>query len=274
MQLLLQSPLPFEEDRLWIEAIQPWLSKNGIRDAALNITHYVATEMLNNVRDHSESKQVEVWAELSPSNFILHVIDTGVGLFQRLASGLGLANPREAVIEICKGKRTTDPAHHTGQGIFFSSKVCEWFSVETNGFGVKFVGSASAVLEFPNRANQVGTTIKFCVSRNPQRTLRDVFDEYCPQPEINFSRTIIGLRLMSEADGSLVSRSQGRRLMAGLDKFEDVTLDFDGVASIGQGFADEVFRVWRNDHPSIALRATHANAEVGKMLRHVGVVAS
>ena len=77
---------------------------------------------------------------------------------------------------------------------------------------------------------------------------------------------------MDEADGSLVSRSQGRRLMAGLEKFQDVVLDFAGVAGIGQGFADEVFRVWRIDHPAVSLRPINANVEVSATLRHVGYV--
>lgn len=92
--------------------------------------------------------------------------------------------------------------------------------------------------------------------------------------EDDFSKTIVALRLMFEADGSLVSRSQGRRLMAGLEQFEDVTLDFTGVTAIGQGFADEIFRVWRNAHMAIRLRPDNANAAVSTMLRHAGVVTS
>lgn len=45
-----------------------------------------------------------------------------------------------------------------------------------------------------------------------------------------------------------VSRSEARRLMHGLKKFKKVTLDFRGVKGVGQGFADEVFRVWPAAH--------------------------
>jgi len=36
----------------------------------------------------------------------------------------------------------------------------------------------------------------------------------------------------------------------GLEKFEMVVLDFKGVQMVGQGFADEVFRVWQKNWPS------------------------
>jgi hypothetical protein len=271
METIARSSLPFEEDRLWIESIRPWLNARSIQGNSLDIAHYVSTEMLNNVRDHSGSASVEVFGAVNPNEFILSVKDSGIGIFQRLATGLGLAEPREAVSEISKGKRTTDPVHHTGQGIFFSSKVCERFLIEANGFGVSFKqGGGPELLLFPNKPDNAGTTVTFTIMRSAHRTLRQVFDEFCPQPDIEFTKTVIGVHLMDKADGSLISRSQGRRLMAGLEKFRDIVLDFESVASIGQGFADEVFRVWHNAHPSISLRTINANVEVSAMLKQVG----
>lgn len=50
-----------------------------------------------------------------------------------------------------------------------------------------------------------------------------------------------------------MSRSQARRLVSGLERFREVVLDFRGVELVGQGFADEVFRVWAKQHPESAL---------------------
>lgn len=271
MHTICEVRLPFEEDRIWIESVRPWLAERDVDGEALKIANYVMTEMLNNVRDHSGSNSVAVSGDANPMGFVLHVVDQGIGVFQRLADGLALAGPRESVIEIAKGKRTTDPAQHTGQGIFFSSRVCDWFCIEANGFAVSFESDGRAEpLEFKAGTTRTGTTVKFRIARQPKRTLREIFDEYCPQPDIDFVRTRIAVRLMAEADGSLVSRSQARRLMAGLDQFTQVELDFEGVTDMGQGFADEVFRVWRNAHPSVELRVLNAAADVGRMLRHVG----
>jgi hypothetical protein len=271
MQTICRNDLPFEEDRLWIDAIRPWLTARGVDGEAMKVANYVATEMLNNVRDHSGSRVVEVLGQATPHDFVLHVVDAGVGVFQRLSDGLGLGGPREAVIEVAKGKRTTDPAQHTGQGLFFSSRACAWFCLEANGFAVSFERNREpAALEFVADTNRRGTTVKFRIDRVPPRSLRDVFDEFCPQPSIDFTRTRIAVRLMAKADGSLVSRSQARRLMAGLDQFTFVELDMGGIDEIGQGFADEAFRVWRLAHPKVELRVLHGSADVARMLSRVG----
>jgi hypothetical protein len=271
METICEAKVPFEEDRLWIGAVRPWLAARQVAGEALKIANYVVTEMLNNVRDHSGSPIVVVRADASPVSFVLHVVDEGVGVFRRLSEGLGLDDPREAVIEVTKGKRTTDPAQHTGQGIFFSSRLCEWFCLEANGYAVAFAaGGRAEPLEFLSDSSRAGTTVKLRIARQPQKTLREVFDEYCPQPDIDFVRTRIAVRLMAEADASLVSRSQARRLMAGLELFTRVELDFDGVDNVAQGFADEVFRVWAKAHPAVTLKALNADVGVARMLRHVG----
>ncbi len=59
-----------------------------------------------------------------------------------------------------------------------------------------------------------------------------------------------------------VSRSEARRILQGLESFREVIVDFQGVAGIGQGFADEVFRVWALQRPTITLVPTNMVDEV------------
>ena len=47
----------------------------------------------------------------------------------------------------------------------------------------------------------------------------------------------------------LISRSEARRVLRRTLPAGDVILDFKGVDLVGQGFADEVFRVWARMHP-------------------------
>lgn len=54
--------------------------------------------------------------------------DDGEGIFLRIQRALDLFGPREAILELAQGKFTTDPAHHSGEGIFFSSKVFDKFA--------------------------------------------------------------------------------------------------------------------------------------------------
>ena len=51
-----------------------------------------------------------------------------------------------------------------------------------------------------------------------------------------------------------------------LEKF---IFDFNGIDFMGQGFADEIFRVFQNAHPDIVLRPINANEAVLGMIQHV-----
>ena len=65
----------------------------------------------------------------------------------------------------------------------------------------------------------------------------------------------------------LISRSHAKRILACLESFAEAILDFSGVDSIGQAFADEIFRVFARAHPGVKLTPIHANEEVNRMIR-------
>lgn len=54
--------------------------------------------------------------------------------------------------------------------------------------------------------------------------------------------------------------------MGRVELFKTVLLNFEGVPTIGQAFADEIFRVFVNSHPQIDLIAINANSEVKRMI--------
>jgi hypothetical protein len=56
--------------------------------------------------------------------------------------------------------------------------------------------------------------------------------------------------------------------MHNLDKFSEIELDMRDVVSIGQGFADEVFRVFASAHPGIVIRTINAGKAVNAMFQH------
>jgi hypothetical protein len=55
-------------------------------------------------------------------------------------------------------------------------------------------------------------------------------------------------------------------MLAGLEKFRSVVLDFDRVSVIGQAFADEVFRVFRQRHRHATMVPTNMNETVRFMV--------
>ena len=249
--------------------MRPVLADGGVEQACLDVLEYVCTEMLNNVLDHSSATSGEVLFDWNQQSVVVHVVDNGRGVFACLREALQLESDADAALLLVKGKVTTDPARHTGEGLFFSSRVCEWFNLQSASTAISLQPDSAWVLETPNAA-LTGTRVRLRVPRQSPPVLREVFDRYCPQPELKFSRTDISVGLMKQVDGALVSRSQGKRLVMGLERFDRVNFDFMGVEAIQQGFADEVFRVWKAAHPEIELSVTGAEAAVRQMLLHVG----
>ena len=46
-----------------------------------------------------------------------------------------------------------------------------------------------------------------------------------------------------------------------------IILDFEDVKTIGQGFADEVFRVWKIKHPGVKIITKNANENIEFMIK-------
>ena len=66
-----------------------------------------------------------------------------------------------------------------------------------------------------------------------------------------------------------ISRSQARRILVGLEKFESIILDFTRVPTVGQAFADEIFRVFKNKYPKKKIIAINTNEAVKFMINRV-----
>ena len=106
--------------------------------------------------------------------------------------------------------------------------------------------------------------------KSTTRTPREVFDFYAATDRVpSFYKTKIPLKLMEYEGMKLISRSQAKRLYARFERFREVILDFDGVEEIGQGFADELFRVFHTAHPETALLSINCTDAVQNMIQHV-----
>ncbi|MBI3525457.1 MAG: DUF4325 domain-containing protein [Betaproteobacteria bacterium] len=252
------------EDRVWRELIAPRLGDlpANVRD----IWHYAVTEMVNNAIDHSGSKRVIVKLLRDALNTTVHVADEGEGIFLKIQRALNLYDPREAILELAKGKLTTDPAHHTGEGIFFSSKVMDAFDIRSGILHFMHdERGADVLLERP--ASAPGTLVLMRLANDSPRTLKALFDQFAAPEEYTFAKTIVPVRLAQHEGEKLVSRSQAKRLTMRFERFQTVVLDFAGVEEIGQAFADEVFRVFRQAYPATALLPINMTPAVEKMFK-------
>jgi anti-sigma regulatory factor (Ser/Thr protein kinase) len=260
------------EDVIWSRDIRPLL--RGLPENVLDILQYGFTEILNNAIEHSAGKSVVVHVEQTGLDTRIMIQDDGEGIFAKLKRELSLADERHAVLELGKGKVTTDPAHHTGEGIFFTSRMFDSFAIKSGDVWFAHHHEEGDEDEptdwiFEERESTQGTTVHMDLRNNVSWTPKEVFDQFTSEEEYGFTRTVVPVRLAQYGDEKLVSRSQAKRLLAGIDRFKVVMLDFAGVATIGQAFADEVFRVFVAAHPEVELYVEYVSTPVQQMIRHV-----
>lgn len=230
----------------------------SLSDAEDRLLSYVFTEMVNNAIEHAHGQHVHVSLEIRAESVELVVGDDGIGAFASVQNGRGLASPLEAAAEITKGKVTTLPRQHSGEGIFFSSKAVDHFELSANGF-VLVVDNSIDDLTIRAAPEHPGTLVRLQFARPLVRSLQAVFAAWTDEYEFTRTRTVVKLFGLGR---DFVSRSEARRILQGLDSFREIVVDFQGVAGIGQGFADEVFRVWALQHPTIRLVPTQMVDEV------------
>jgi anti-sigma regulatory factor (Ser/Thr protein kinase) len=260
------------EDVVWRAEVAPLLGR--LPDNVLETWHYGFTEMFNNVIDHSGASGVVLSLTKTAASTSMNIDDDGVGIFKKIKGALGLDDERHAVLELAKGKFTTDPANHSGEGIFFSSRLFDRFVIASAEvyFSHDFDEEEDWIMQ--QRWLGDGTLVHMTLHNHTARTLRKVFDKFTSDDDYGFTKTVVPVKLMHYGDDNLVSRSQAKRLLARFDRFKVVVLDFAGVAAIGQAFADEVFRVFKAKHPEVEIVAVHSSAEVRRMISRAAVLSS
>jgi len=255
-----------EEDRVF-EDCALWLNlKRDLTQSAYDVVKYAFSELLNNAIDHSRSKECDVQWLVGSHDIRFSIRDFGIGLFYSIETKLGLKSEGEALSELLKGKTTTMKRRHTGEGIYFTSRAGDLFTIDSHRIYLNFDNRKKDV-SVAERKLLKGTNVHFEISKKSKRDLGAVFSEYAPeQYNYRFEKTRVRVELLAN---DFVSRSEARRLLRGLEKFQEVILDFRKVKSIGQAFADEVFRVFSSQHPSTSMRAENPNPVIATMIQHV-----
>ena len=234
-----------------------------------NIFDYAFSEMLNNAIEHSKSNFIEIEVQKNENSVSFIVADFGIGVFRNVMQKRKLKSELEAIQDILKGKTTTQPRAHSGEGIFFTSKVADIFILESFKNRLRIDNVINDVFVEKFKSSAEGTKVLFSINKNSKRHLGDIFREYqASLTEVAFNKTEVKIRLFTMGT-VYISRSQARRVLAGLEKFKSIIFDFEKVPTVGQAFADEIFRVFIQNHPEIKIQAINANEATQFMIDRV-----
>ena len=251
-----------EEHRVW-DALLLDEALTDTRDPARSVLHYAVSEMVNNVIDHSGSADLSVGISTQVDEISISIEDVGIGAFEKVRAAMSFESHFDALGQMSKGKLTTDPERHTGEGIFFTSKAVDRFTLSANGIEWvidNVVGDVAVGVS----DREVGTAIGLVHDAESTRRLESVFDGYSSGFEFDRSQVVVKLFQHGKI---FISRSEARRVAVGLDQFRVVVVDFADVHRVGQGFVDEIFRVWASNHEGTRLEPVNMNAAVEFMVR-------
>lgn len=255
-----------EEHRVLMSIEQKFPPITRLPENIRSIFAFAFSEMLNNAIEHSGTRTIGVEVSLRNKTLSFIIEDSGVGAFRNIMKKRHLDSEVEAIQDLLKGKTTTMPKSHSGEGIFFTSKSADLFVLDSFGY-VLTVSPRDTKIQNTSTTKR-GTRVTFEISVDSELHLTDIFRRYTNLTEHGdhgFDKTEIRVKLYTMS-GVHISRSQARRILSGLDKFQIIVLDFDQVPVVGQAFADEIYRVFQNAHPDIVIQEEHMSDGVRFMV--------
>lgn len=240
--------------------------KKFVNDNTYKICEYGVTEMINNAKDHSSGSRLDVTMKINKDNVIFIIKDNGIGIFKNIIEKFNYPSYQDSILDLSKGKLTTDPKNHSGEGIFFTSRVFDRFSIAANGY-CYFRDNSIDDWSFYSIKKEIGTTIHLTISCQSECKLISQFQKYQDANSLAFNKTEIKVELAKFHGERLISRSQAKRILRNLEQFNHVLLDFKNVVAVGQGFVDEIFRVYKIKNPTIQFDYCNANEDVEFMIK-------
>lgn len=240
-----------------------WVT-DGVPKNVSDIIFYGFTEIYNNAIDHSDGEFIYAAVHRDEKVVRIAIHDDGEGIFRRIKRLKELSDERQSIVELSKGKLTTDPDNHSGQGIFFTSRMFDAFYINSHEFSYGHRCDIDMDIMFDDQKKKEGTWVLMDIAIDSDRIDKDVFEEFTDNDDdcFAFNKTIIPVSLAKFGNENLVSRSQAKRLLTRIENFKSVIFDFTDVEYVGQAFTDEIFRVYARRNPDIHVDYIKANPDV------------
>lgn len=241
-----------QEDQPWARDFAPFMA---LPAHVARLLQHAYTELVNNAIDHSGGSAVTISVRQTPMHAQLLVSDDGCGLFNRIEQSFQIDDPLLAMFELSKGKLTSMPETHSGHGLYFTTLLADFFNLHANDAAFQCNRAERARWSPSKPMARQGTSVYLAISLETTRTLDAVLRSHSLDPTLYaFDSTIVPLCLLTGAQNGLESRAQAKRVVSRLPaSFRRAEVDFSGIADIGHGFADELFRVFPRQHPGLEL---------------------
>ena len=255
-----------KEDQIFHEKISIYL--DNLAPEIREICEYGFSQIMNNIISHSKGETCQIYILRNVGKFSFRIVDDGVGVLSKVAKHFSLENERHAVLELSKGKITTDPSHHTGDGLFFVSRLFDRFILESSGLAWKHnLKNGKWSVTPVNRKK--GTSVFLEINTLSNKSLKNMMKEYSANGRMIFNRTCIPVLLSKLDSEHLFSRSQAKRLTQNLDGYKNICFDFTGLDMVSHSFADEVFRVYQKEKPHQKLEWKNSNIELEELFTDI-----
>jgi hypothetical protein len=136
----------------------------------------------------------------------------GGGIFKKIQNALNLLDERHALLELSKGKLTTDPKRHTGEGIFFTSRMFDSYDIVSGEvyFSHEFGKPEDWIFERDKLSD--GTAVWMKLHNHTARKIKKIFDQFTSGEDYGFNKTVVPVKLAQYGNDKLISRSQAKRL--------------------------------------------------------------
>ena len=186
-------------------------------------------------RPFRRNVQVSVSVRRTPLHVKMVVSDDGVGIFKKISEALQLDDERHAMLELTKGKFTTDPAAHSDSASSLPAEHAMFLASSPGRSPSVIKGRTGLATELLRRFCDRNDHWDDYRVGHKNQTLNAIFAKYSSPANPGFSRTTIPVAVAQFGDNNLVSRSQAKRVLAGINRFKEVMFDFEGVAFVGHG---------------------------------------
>jgi anti-sigma regulatory factor (Ser/Thr protein kinase) len=261
-----------QEDLPWQRDFAPFFA---LPSNVARMAQHAFSELLNNAIDHSGGSSVTVSMRQTAMHLQLLVSDDGCGVFAKIQQNFDIADPTLAMLELSKGKLTSLPDLHSGHGLFFTSRLADVFDLHANHRAFQFRGWDRRSWHTTKPTPRQGTSIYVAIALETSRTLDAVLRAHSADGAgFAFETTLVPLQLIAGGQTGLESRAQAKRVASRLQRFRRAEVDFSGIADVGHGFADELFRVFTRAHPGLELVPLHMAPRVAEMVNSVRALAA